>query len=196
LYPSDANTFGIQEQWFYGSSLLISPVTTDYSDTVTYYLPKDTFYDYWTLQKVEGQGANVTQSGLAYTDIPIHIRGGSVIPHRVSSANTTKALRKQDFYLLVAPDANGEAKGELYLDEGEKIEQPETSSITFEFKAGKLSVTGSFGYQGQNGESVTVAKIVVLGQESAGNKGTYDAEQKTITVEGPWKLDGEWEVGI
>jgi alpha-glucosidase len=196
LYPSDANTFGIQEQWFYGSSLLISPVTTDYSDTVTYYLPKDTFYDYWTLQKVEGQGANVTQSGLAYTDIPIHIRGGSVIPHRVNSANTTKALRKQDFYLLVAPDANGEAKGELYLDEGEKIEQPDTSAVTFEFKAGKLSVTGSFGYQGQNGESVTVAKIVVLGQESAGNKGTYDAGQKTVTVEGPWKLDGEWEVEI
>jgi alpha-glucosidase len=192
LYPSDANTFGIQDQWFYGSSLLISPVTQDYSDTVTYYLPKDTFYDYWTGQKVEGQGANVTQSNLTYTDIPIHIRGGSIIPHRIASANTTKALRKQDFYLLVAPDASGYATGTLYLDEGEKIEQPDTSSITFELKDGKISASGSFGYKGQNGESTSVTKIVVLGQEGAGSKGSYDGEKKSVTVEGKWVLDGEW----
>jgi alpha-glucosidase len=196
LYPNDANTFGIQDQWFYGDSLLISPVIEDYSDTVTYYLPEDTFYDYWTHAKIDGQGANVTVSNLTYTDIPIHIRGGSIIPHRANSANTTKALRQQDFYILVAPGADGTAKGSLYLDEGERIEQPETSEVQFSFADGKLTTTGSFGYSGASGESITVVQVVVLGQEGGGKMGAFDAEKKSVTVDGPWKLSGAWGVQI
>jgi alpha-glucosidase len=192
LYPNDVKTFGIQDQWFYGDSLLISPVIEDYSDTVTYYLPKDTFYDYWTHAKVEGQGANVTVSNLTYTDIPIHIRGGSIIPHRVNSANTTKALRQQDFYILVAPDADGKARGSLYLDEGEHIDQPATSNIDFSFADGKLSTTGSFGYAGASGESVTVGQVIILGQQNGGKMGAFDSGKNTVTVKGPWKLSGAW----
>ena len=190
LYPTDANTFGIQEQWFYGDSLLISPVTTDYSDTVTYYLPNDVFYNYWTHAKIQGTGANVTESNLTTSDIPVHIRGGAILPHRMDSANTTKALRQQDFYILVAPAADGSASGRLYLDEGEKIEQPGVSEIEFTFKGGKFSASGSFGYAGADGESITVAKVVVIGQSQAGATGTYDAETGAVEVQGPWKLDG------
>jgi alpha-glucosidase len=193
LYPNDANTFGIQEQWFYGDSLLISPVTTDYSDTVTYYLPNDVFYNYWTHKKVQGTGANITESDLTTSDIPVHIRGGAILPHRTNSANTTKALRQQDFYILVAPAADGSATGRLYLDEGEKIEQPGVSEIDFKFEGGKFSASGSFGYGGADGESITVAKVVVIGQTEAGATGTYDATTETVEVEGPWKLDGGFE---
>ncbi|OAL06291.1 hypothetical protein IQ06DRAFT_373589 [Phaeosphaeriaceae sp. SRC1lsM3a] len=192
LYPNDANTFGIQEQWFYGDSLLISPVTQDYSDTVTYYLPADTFYDYWTHARIEGQGQNVTQSNLTASDIPVHIRGGSIIPQRKESANTTKALRKQDFQVIVAPDKDGKASGTLYLDEGEKIDQPAVSNIVFSYENGKFSVTGSFGYSGASGESVTVDSVLVLGQEQAGKMGSFDAAGKKTEVKGPWKLNGAW----
>jgi alpha-glucosidase len=194
LYPTDTNTFGIQEQWFYGDSLLISPVTTDYSDTVTYYLPNDVFYDYWTYELVKepGAGANVTTSNLTYTDIPVHIRGGSIIPHRVASANTTKALRKEDFMILVAPDHDSKATGRLYLDDGESLEQASTSEISFTFDNGKFSVSGDFGYGAKDGESVSVAKVVVLGQWKTPAMGTYDAGKKVVTVEGPWKMDGEF----
>jgi alpha-glucosidase len=192
LYPEDANTFGIQEQWFYGDALLISPVVTDYSDTVTFYLPEDTFYDYWTYAKVDGEGKNVTISDLGYSDIPVHIRGGSIVPHRVNSANTTKALRKEDFYILVAPGADGKATGRLYLDDGESLEQPAISEVAFSFDGAKFSATGSFGYAGADGESVTVAKVVVLGQDRAGATGNFDAGKGAVTVDGPWKLDGEF----
>jgi alpha-glucosidase len=193
LYPSDANTFNLQDQWFYGDSLLISPVTTKDSQSVTFYLPNDVFYDYWTHEKVQGQGQNVTLNDVTYTDIPVHIRGGSIIPHRVNSANTTTALRKEDFYILVAPAADGSATGRLYLDEGERIEQPGTSEIEFSFENGQFSASGSFGYDGSgNGESVTVARVVVLGQENEGADGVFDAERKSVTVEGPWVMGGEF----
>ncbi|KAF2704388.1 glycoside hydrolase family 31 protein [Pleomassaria siparia CBS 279.74] len=192
LYPSDVNTFGIQEQWFYGDALLISPVTAESSDSVTVYLPKDTFYDYWTHERIDGTGANITISGLAWTDIPIHIRGGSIIPLRANSANTTKALRKEDFVILVAPDADGKATGRLYLDDGESIEQPNVSEINFTWEGGKFAASGSMAYRGASGESVTVAQVLVLGQSAAGKEGNFDSNTKSIEVDGPWKLSGDW----
>ncbi|KAF2790304.1 glycoside hydrolase family 31 protein [Melanomma pulvis-pyrius CBS 109.77] len=192
LYPSDENTFGIQEQWFYGNALLISPVTTNNSETVTLYLPQDTFYDFWTHEKIQGEGANITVSNVTWTDIPVHIRGGTIIPLRENSANTTKNLRKEDIIVLVAPDADGKAEGRLYLDDGESIEQSEVSEVEFSWEAGKFTATGSFAYSGASGESVTVAKVVVLGQESAGNMGKFDSEKKSIEVDGPWHMAGAW----
>jgi alpha-glucosidase len=196
LYPSDANTFAIQEQWFYGDALLISPVTADYSNQVTYYLPNDTFYDYWTGEMVQGTGSNVTVNDVAWTDIPVHIRGGTIVPHRMVSANTTRELRKQDFYFVVAPGADGKASGRLYLDEGEKIDQPDVSEVSFSWDNGAFSCDGKFAYAGANGDSVTVAKVVVLGQKQAGKSGTYDAEKKSVEVMGPWKLEGGFKFTV
>ncbi|CAN9209744.1 unnamed protein product [Alternaria alternata] len=193
LYPGDTNTFGLDQQWFYGDSLLITPVVTEYSDTVTYYLPEDTFYDYWTYAKVEGEGKNVTVSNLGYSDIPVHIRGGSIVPQRVASANTTKAVRQQDFLVIVAPDADGKATGRLYLDDGESIQQSGTSEISFSFDSGKFSATGTFGYSGADGESITVGQVVVLGQSQAGATGNFDADKGAVTVDGPWKMDKEFD---
>lgn len=197
LYPEDANTFGIQHQWFYGDALLISPVTTDLSDTVTYYLPNETFYNYWTGERVEGKGANVTESGVDWTDITVHIRGGTIIPERANSANTTAELRKEDFVFIVAPDANGKAKGRLYIDEGEKIEQDQVTELEMTYDNGELTVSGVFGYPGLNGDSIFLKQWKVLGQEklaagdlSASSK--LDPASGTVTVEGSWKLDKEF----
>ncbi|KAF2690036.1 glycoside hydrolase family 31 protein [Lentithecium fluviatile CBS 122367] len=196
LYPDDPNTFAVQEQWFYGDALLISPVTTEMSDVVTFYLPKDRFYDYWTGEPVDGQGANVTQSGVSFTDIPVHIRGGTIIPRRVNSANTTALLRQQAFELVIALDAKGYAKGRLYLDEGEKIEQTDVSELTFEFKDGALSTAGSLGFAPATGEVDTVKKVIVLGQASAGSGGAFDSATSKVEIEGEWDLSKEFKVQI
>lgn len=196
LYPADPATFAIQEQWFLGDALLISPVTTDYSDTVTFYLPQDVWYDFWTHERVESEGKNVTKSGLGTDEIPVHVRGGTIIPLRASSANTTAALRRQEFTVLVAPAADGTASGRLYLDEGEKIQQDAVSEIEFRFEAGKLSVSGDFNYEGSGGESVTVGKVVVLGQTEEGTMGVFDKGKGEVVVEGKWGLDKKWEVQL
>jgi alpha-glucosidase len=193
LYPNDANTFAIQEQWFYGDALLISPVTQEDSEEVTMYLPKDLFYDYWTGAAVQGNGANITQSGVKVTDIPVHIRGGSIIPQRANSANTTALLRQQNFELIIAPDANGYAKGKLYLDEGEKIDQSAVSEITFEYKDGKLTTSGDMAYAPAKGESETVSKVRVLGGKGNGTEG-MDAHSRVQV--GKWKLSEKFEVKI
>jgi alpha-glucosidase len=197
LYPEDGDTFNIQEQWFYGDALLISPVTTENSDTVTFYLPNDVFYDYWTHEVVQGRGANVTRSGVKFTEIPVHIRGGTIIAERARSAMTTTALRKEPFVLIVAPGADGKAKGRLYLDDGESIEQDAISEMEFVFDGKALSVTGTFQYTGADpANRFRLDKVVLLGQKNAGTAGEWYSEKMEIVLEGPGELTGPWEVTV
>ncbi|KAK3656130.1 hypothetical protein LTR56_003262 [Elasticomyces elasticus] len=160
VYPSDANTLDNELQFFFGPSLLVSPVTEENVTTVEFYLPKDIFYDFFTGEKVTGQGAMVTRNDVDYTDIPVHIRGGSIIPMRVDGANNTKLLRELDFELLIAPDLNGNAEGRLYLDDGESIKPTAISEINFTYSGGSLTVNGTFDFQ----TSSNIASITVLGR--------------------------------
>lgn len=173
IYPEDANTLDIDLQFFFGKSLLVSPVTDDNSTSVTFYLPKDTFYDFFTGELVQGKGATVARNNVSFTEIPVHIRGGSIIPMRVDGANNTKQLRELDFELLIAPDASGKAFGRLYLDDGESINPTSQSEITFEYDSATSSavIGGSFGYQ----TNARLARVTLLGE-----MGNSDAETSDI----------------
>jgi alpha-glucosidase len=191
MYPDDANTFPIQYQYFYGDSILISPVTEENSTSVSIYLPNDLFYDFWTGAKVQGNGSWVTLSDVAFTSIPLHIKGGSIIPLRESSANTTTELRKKDFVLWIAPNATDQAVGELYLDEGDAIEQPDVSQITFTYDNGFFRMSGTYGYN----TSSVISGVVVLGAEKPANnsvvKLAYDESKGTLSLEAWIPLSGD-----
>lgn len=147
-YPKDTTTFGIDLQFFYGPSILISPVTEENSTSVRYYLPRDVFYDFATLATVSSRGDWVRQNDVGYSEIPMHVKGGRVIPLRSESAMTTKELRKKSFSIDVAPDARGMAHGDLYVDDGETIDPSDstTTMVKFNYSNGKLRVHGRFGY--------------------------------------------------
>ncbi|KAI0195668.1 glycosyl hydrolases family 31-domain-containing protein [Xylaria flabelliformis] len=174
IYPNDAETFGIDLQWFYGDSLLVSPVTDDDATSVTFYLPDDIFYDFWTLERVEGKGATITVDNVSFTDIPVHIRGGTVLPLRSASGNTTALVRQNDFTLVVAPGKDGKASGSL-LDVGDKF-----SDITFTWDGTTLKADGTFGYE----TDVVVESVKILGGE------------EPVTKEGNWSLNEAFQVTV
>ena len=161
FYPKDSNTFDIALQYFYGPSLLVSPVTNENVTDVTIYLPDDLFYDFFTYEPVRGTGSWVTLSDVNFTSIPVHIKGGSIIPIRQDGANTTTALRTLDFNLIVAAGLDGTAEGSLYLDDGISIVQNATSFIKFKYSKGTLSVTGTFTYDAGN---VRIANAILPGE--------------------------------
>jgi len=158
-YPKDRNTFNIEYQFFYGDSILVSPVTEENATSVSIYLPKDSFYDFKTLAAVQGTGTFVTLTNVAITEVPLHIKGGSVLPLRAKSAMTTTALRKNDFEIIVAPDASGEASGQLHFDDGESLVQTSSTHVKFKYKDQRLSVSGNFDYP----LAVNVSRLKILG---------------------------------
>merc|ERR1711862_222674 len=102
--------------------------------------------------------------------IPLHIKSGAIIPMRNESAMTTKALREKPFHILIAPDADGNASGQLYLDDGDSIEQDAISWISMSWSNNTLTVDGTFDYDPEDDEeSRSVARVTVLGVEDAPN---------------------------
>lgn len=160
-YPQDSDTVDLPYQFFWGSSIMVAPVTEENSTTVSMYMPDDLFYNFYTGAPVHGQGNTVTLTDIGYDTVPLYYKGGRIIPQRVASANTTTQLRQQDFEIVVAPDASGQASGTLYLDDGDSIEQQHTSVINFDYHGGEFSMSGKFGY---DVGSVVISQITVLGK--------------------------------
>jgi alpha-glucosidase len=184
VYPSDTQALDIDLQFFWGDAVLVSPVTQENVTTVDIYLPDDIFYDYNNnFSIVRGNGGVVTLSDIDYQTIPIHIRGGTIIPLRVESANTTTELRKKGFNIVVAPGLDGSASGSLYLDDGNSIDQPNTSDITFTYADGTFSMTGTYGYDA----GVNVETITILGQTR---------RPAAITVKGARKPEYTYDSGV
>lgn len=181
VYPGDERAFGIDLQWFVGDAVLVSPVTEDDATAVTFYLPDDVFYDFWTFEVVEGRGANVTLEDVGFADIPVHIRGGTILPLRSASGNTTAQVRENDFMVVVAPGRDGMASGSLYLDDGDSLDVgSEFSDISFAWDGATLKVDGTFGYQ----TDVVVESVKILGGE------------EPVTKEGKWSLNEAFEVTV
>jgi alpha-glucosidase len=195
-YPNDANTFPIDMQYFYGDSVLVSPVTGDEATSVDIYLPNDIFYDFWTSQPVLGKAATVTLTDVPFTSIPLHIRGGSVVPLRVSGTNTTTELRKKDFYLIIALGLDGKASGGLYLDDGESVNPSATTEIQFSYDGSQLSCDGTFDYD----PGVQISYVVLLGAASTakadGHASSYSPNNQTLTVDGPFSLKNSWTLRV
>ncbi|KAJ5764877.1 Glycoside hydrolase family 31 [Penicillium odoratum] len=197
VYPGDTNTFNNQLQFFYGDAILISPVQDQGQTSVDAYFPDDLFYDWHTGKVIKGYGETITLTNIGITEIPIHIRGGFVIPLRSKSAQTTTELRRQGFELVVAPNAGGCATGSLYLDDGESLNPDSTSTVEFEYDNGQLHIRGIFGYQA---ESVVVESVTVLGQGNShvrrGEDVKFDADRQALTKVVHIELTGPTVISI
>lgn len=195
MYPSDQNTAKLPYQFFWGPGIMVAPVTDQDSTSVNVYFPKDQFYDFYTGAPVTGTGNTVTLSNIAFTKIPLYFKGGNIVPMRIKSAQTTTALRTQNFVLTVAPNAQGFANGTLYLDDGESITQSSTSHITFTYSKGKLTTSGTFGYDPGN---VAITEVIVLGSHGLGKAlaGNYDSTNQKSTYNVNQRLTGPWEIQL
>lgn len=144
----------------------MSPVTEEDATSVRIYLPDDLFYDFDKRVPVRSHGEWVDIKDVPYDRIPLHIRGGCVIPLKMESANTTTELRKKAFEILVAPGLDGSATGSLYVDDGESLDGGLfRTEVTWVYSGGQLSATTSRGEEVNFAEiGVKVEKITILGQ--------------------------------
>jgi alpha-D-xyloside xylohydrolase len=78
-FPQDPLARDLTDQYLFGPSLLVSPVTTYKARTRSVYLPAGVkWFDFWTGQSVDG-GRRI-DADAPYDAIPIHVRAGSILP--------------------------------------------------------------------------------------------------------------------
>jgi alpha-glucosidase len=77
-FQNDPNVYEIGDQYLFGESLMVCPVTTKGAQTRTVYLPEGEWYDYWTGKKYQGRQYIHVVSPL--DTMPVFARAGSIIP--------------------------------------------------------------------------------------------------------------------
>ena len=98
----------------------MTPVLEENVTSVEGYFPQSDWYDYYTGRLIVKQDDNgkFVELDSPLDHIPLHIRGGYILPTQ-NHGLTTTASRQNPFGLIVAPDNYGEAKGDLFYDDGE-----------------------------------------------------------------------------
>lgn len=81
-YPEDRNTWRIDDEYLFGSSLLIAPVLKPLkqSRTRAIYLPKGVWYDYFTKEKYESYGQWI-ERGIDLKIMPIFVKAGTTLSY-------------------------------------------------------------------------------------------------------------------
>jgi len=77
-YPDDEKARSTGNEYLWGPSMLIAPVYEKAATTRVVYLPKGTWYDWWTNEKQMGNTTLSRKVDLAI--MPIYIKAGAIIP--------------------------------------------------------------------------------------------------------------------
>jgi alpha-D-xyloside xylohydrolase len=122
----DEKVLNIADQYMFGPSLLINPVTEYKSRKRTLYLPEGTgWYELKTGKHLEGGQKIVADA--PYTDIPVYVKEGSVIPFGPEIQYSTEKPA-DPLILYVYTGAN--ADFELYEDE----------NVNYNYEKGNFSI--------------------------------------------------------
>jgi len=125
-FGDDPKVANIGDEYMFGPSLLVAPVTEQGVTSREVYLPAGTdWYNYWTNEKVHG-GQSIAVNAPIDT-IPLFVKAGSILPlgAPVESTNELQKVAKVKVY----PGAD--ASFELYNDDG----------TTYDYEKGKMEMT-------------------------------------------------------
>jgi len=113
-FPADPVARKITDQYMFGPTFLVNPVTAYRARSREVYLPGDAkWYDFWTNKSFDG-GRRIT-SDAPYDAIPIFVRAGSILPLGPDLQYTSEKAA-DPISVYVYEGADGDFK--LYEDDG------------------------------------------------------------------------------
>ncbi|KAJ3332846.1 hypothetical protein HDU93_008915 [Gonapodya sp. JEL0774] len=203
VFPEDSETYSIERQFLVGNGILVSPVLEDRARDVVAYFPQGVWYDLASSAPVisvdvyglDGRSNRSTTGQWIHLEadiftIPVHVRGGSVIPQfdirntdaSVLPETVAQLLKRGEYSILVALDENGKAEGRFYLDDGESIAQPDgVNDVYVNCENGRCTWKGSSDEILNATQTAVLTKITVIGLDCG--RGVL-TEPKWVAVNG------------
>jgi alpha-D-xyloside xylohydrolase len=143
-YRSDTRALNIGDQFMFGPALLVNPVTEPGATTRRMYLPKASWYDFWTGRRVDG--GVMIDAPAPINRMPLFVRAGSIVPMGPDVEYASEKAA-DPIEIRVYPGAN--ASFTLYEDEGDNYdyEKGEHATIRFDWDdaARKLTISERVG---------------------------------------------------
>uniref|UniRef100_A0A8C7ULH1 Neutral alpha-glucosidase AB n=1 Tax=Oncorhynchus mykiss TaxID=8022 RepID=A0A8C7ULH1_ONCMY len=122
-YPEDIATFSIDNEFLIAlqpgeDDALPQATSPPVSSGVTAYLPGngEVWYDVHTFQRHDG--AQNLSIPVTMSSIPVFQRGGSIICRKNRVRRSSSCMENDPYTLYVALDSQGNAEGEIYIDDG------------------------------------------------------------------------------
>jgi alpha-D-xyloside xylohydrolase len=142
-YPDDPNTYGIDDAYMMGDSILVAPIVTGEMER-SVYLPRGRWHCFWTGEIYEGGQAHVFAPGIE--TIPVFVKDGTLLPLAEPLQHVS-----DDAVFNISVKAYGETASAcmLYEDDGTTFEHRNGvyNWMKIECKDG-LEVTRSGNYPG------------------------------------------------
>jgi alpha-glucosidase/alpha-D-xyloside xylohydrolase len=112
-YPDDPKAVATGDQYLWGRDLLVAPVVERGATSRRVYLPRGTWFDFWTEERIDG-GREITRR-VDLETIPLYVRAGAVLPLGPIRQYTSEP-NDSPTTLIVYPGADGTSQ--LYDDDG------------------------------------------------------------------------------
>ena len=140
-WREDVEAQNTGDEYLFGPAILASPVTTQGATSRRVYLPKATWYDFWTGAKVEGGKHIEAEAPLA--KLPLFVRAGSIVPMGPTMEWSTEKPA-DPMEIRVYPGADGDFT--LYEDENDNYDYTKGQHATIQMHwddAGKTLTIGA-----------------------------------------------------
>jgi alpha-glucosidase (family GH31 glycosyl hydrolase) len=138
-YQDDPNVYEIGDQYLFGKSLMVCPVTGKGAQTRTVYLPEGAWYDYWTGKKYSGK--QYVHIVTPLDTIPVFAKAGAIIPMQ-PEMKFTDEKPINTITLDIFPGSVSAL--ELYEDDGTSLDYRNkifsTTSVSLQEAAGNLNL--------------------------------------------------------
>ncbi len=193
-FPDDSAAAAYDQQYLFGSQLLVAPITTQGQTVKQLYLPEGEWYDFWNGGRALGDGVKEYYAGT--DNIPVYARAGAVIPLNLNDdyelggtiGNDVDVYDNLVFRVYPAAESTYD-----YFEDSANAHrtisvEADRSARTVEIEAPALTTASTFQISGTEPSAVSVAGSAVthlgsLSAVAAAASGWYwDAEQQLTYV--------------
>lgn len=156
-FPTDQNVADIDDEFMFGSDLLVAPVLWEGFTAREVYLPPGEWFDYWTGHHYKGGSRIHVEAPIDF--IPIFVRAGGFIFRQPVIQNTGE-MPGQPLRVLIAPAA--ESASTLYEDDGESMQYRQGDSVTRRFHQTQTSESTVVEISAPEGQYRPAARALIL----------------------------------
>jgi alpha-D-xyloside xylohydrolase len=137
-FREDSNVYRIQDQYMFGPAFMVSPVTEPLytgadadrkGKTRTLYLPRATWYNFWTGEQSAGGRSLAVPAPIGI--LPLYVKAGSIIPMGEEMEYATQKPASS-IELRIYPGANGQFT--LYEDENNNYDYEKGAYCLIKFR--------------------------------------------------------------
>ena len=181
-WRDDVEAQNTDDEYLFGPAILVSPVTTQGATSRSVYLPKVTWYDFWTGAKVDG-GKRI-EADAPLSKLPLYVRAGSIVSMGpVMEWSTEKPA--DPIEIRVYPGADGDFT--LYEDENDNYNYAKGQHATIQLHWDDAAKALTFG--ARQGTFPGMAEkhtfnVVVVGEGRGVGVGDSTAQARGVIYKG------------